>query len=302
MTDVVSFGSDKPPWRPSRRLVAAAGAVLLAGVAGWAVIDRDPGPAPAPAASSPALCRPVRTESPAGPPVAVVIDGSCGAAAGIERRDFTAAGGPWSVIVRRSDGSLGRHGAVVTFPAGASGSQGGAYVWELAGKHALIRGDLPAADLRAIAGRVTLVGGRPSVRPPAGFRVVWSGSYWPSRSYEVRYGSAEVGETAALGDGLTTTWTGSGAAVEDLLFQTGRTDAEPVGGRPAVVSGTLGGNGALVWEPAPGVVSYVGWSGASMSDATVAALRRLAARARGVDPAGWQALRPQIIEEAHGRG
>jgi hypothetical protein len=97
-----------------------------------------------------------------------------------------------------------------------------------------------------------------------------------------------VGEGAALGDGLTFTGVASGGGYEDLLFMVAdHRDGEPVGGRPTVVSQAFGGNGGIAWEPVPGVVAYIGYSGSLMDGAAVAALQRLAVRARVMTSAQW---------------
>jgi hypothetical protein len=85
-----------------------------------------------------------------------VILGELPQFAALERTDGTAAQGPSSLVVRRRDGSLGRHGAVITYPVSppawghpvrvgrAIGTAvAGGFVWPLAGKYARIRSDLP---------------------------------------------------------------------------------------------------------------------------------------------------------------
>jgi hypothetical protein len=47
---------------------------------------------------------------------AAVVLGEVPQFADLQRTDGTAAQGPWSLVVRRRDGSLGRHGAVITYP------------------------------------------------------------------------------------------------------------------------------------------------------------------------------------------
>jgi hypothetical protein len=106
----------------------------------------------------------------------------------LTRSDPAAVNGPWTVAVRRADGSLGRYGAVVTYPArtndaantgapirvgSAFGISGRGFIlWRLGNGNARVRGDLPQADLVHIAELTTLVAGRPQVRPPEGFRVI----------------------------------------------------------------------------------------------------------------------------------
>jgi hypothetical protein len=141
------------------------------------------------------------------------------------------------VVVGQPGGSLGRHGAVVTFPfrapprgddgtlvdiGGVTGvASGGAVTWSLAGGYARVRGDLSEAELVAVAAGTSIVGGQPVVRPPA-------------------------------------------------------------------------------WEPAPGVVTYVGYSSSSVTPSAAAALERLARRGRLLTAAEWRAIRAQLIEEVDG--
>ncbi|GAA3935221.1 hypothetical protein Aau02nite_23800 [Amorphoplanes auranticolor] len=248
-------------------------------------------------------------------PVAMIID--CAAGGGLDRRDPTAGRGPWTVVVRRRDGSLGRLGAVVTFPVAAppagartvqvGGTEGkagpGTVTWPVGGAYARVRGDLPEPALIAIAARTSVAGGRPVVpEPPAGHAVAGSGPYRPPTIHEIRYGSAELGEQAALGGGITYTGVARGGGFEDQLYAVTGTAAGQVGGRPAVVSPVMGGNGSLAWEPAPGVVAYIGYSGASLDDNAVAALLRLAQRSRPLDDGRWRATRPRAVEQSNEPG
>jgi len=231
----------------------------------------------------------------------------------LTRRDPTAINGPWTVVVRRADGSLGRYGAVVTYPAptndaantgatirvgSASGISGPGFIlWPLGNGSARIRGDLPQADLVHLAELTTVVAGQPQVRPPAGFRVIAS---LPSRLplvHEIWYGSSGLGVGPALGDGLTYTALTSGGGFEDALYAAGATPAGTVHGEPAVLSSVQGGNGTLAWEPSPGVVAYVGWSGAPVSAKAVTALRTLAEGAYILTPSQWLATKPQLVDQ-----
>ena len=231
----------------------------------------------------------------------------------LTRSDPTAVNGPWTVVVRRADGSLGRYGAVVTYPAppndaantgapirvgSATGiSRPGFILWRLGNGQARIRGDLPQADLVHIAELTTVVAGRPQVRPPAGFRVI---ARAPSRLllvHEIRYASADLGVGPALGDGLTYTGLTSGGGFEDALYAEGATPAGTVHGAAAVLSSVQGGNGTLAWEPSPGVVAYVGWSGAEVNAKIVTALRTLAEGAHILTPSQWLAAKPQLADQ-----
>lgn len=191
------------------------------------------------------------------------------------------------------DRGLGRHGAVVTYPASVTdfadtgapirvgsttGISGRGFIlWPLGNGRARVRGDLPQADLVHIAQLTTVVAGRPQVRPPAGLRVIARAPYRLPLIHEIWYGSSKLGLGSALGGGITFTALTSGGGFEDALYATGATPAGTVDGAPALVSSVQGGNGTLAWEPSAGVVAYVGWSGAPISAKAVTALRNLAA-------------------------
>lgn len=331
MTDILDFGPDKPPWRPSRRQILVA-VVLLAlvagGVATVALADRmghpagtpsaAPSGAPPPITGTPPSCPPgtYRDDPAAGAPAALILGCAGDDPAGLDRVDRGAEKGPWTVVVRRAGGSLGRNGAVVTFPVGAPppaarkvavGRASGralphTVIWPVGGGYARIRGDLAEADLVAIATDTSVVGGRPATNPPAGFAVAGGGPYRPPNIHEMRYGSPDVGDESGLGAGLIFTGVARGGGFEDQLYATGFVDGGTVGRRPAVLSTVFGGNGAIAWEPAPGVVAWVGYSGAEMSQQAAAALHRLAERTRPIDDAGWRRIRAQTAEQTNNPG
>jgi len=325
MTDIVSFGSDKPPWRPPRRLIVAGAvalAVVAAGVAAFAV-RHDAGSvavSPSASAGAPARAAPPcpATTSPAGVGSLAGLVIACAAQRGssLDRRDRTAKVGPWTVVVRRADGSLGRHSAVVTFPVSAppattrhvvvgratGAAAPGMVTWPIAGAYARVRGDLPESALIAIGAHTTVVDKRPAVKPPSGYRVAAVEPYRAPEVHEVRYGTTDLGEQAALGSGLTFTGVARGGGYEDLLYESVTQGGGAVDGRSAVVSSVFGGNGALAWEPTPGVVAYVGYSGASLDDTAVAALRRLAGRSRPLTDAQWRATGPTQADQTNEPG
>lgn len=334
MSDIISFGPDRP-WRPPRWLIVvglvALSGVVLASTAIFAFRDgtgRRSAPPPAatptgsltggaavPSAEPPGpACLPVgsaQTPAPTESVAGLRIDRTpAGTGSALDRCDRTAVDGPRTMVVRGPGGSLGRQGAVVTFPAeplragrgvavgGVTGTAAnGMVTWPVAQNHARIRGDLNEADLIAIAVRTTVVDGRPSLDPPAGFTVVASGPYRPPTIHELRYGTAAVGERAALGDGLTYTGVTSGGGFEDQLYAMPARDGGPVNGRPTVVSSVSGGSATLAWEPAPGLVAYVGYSGSEPDDAAIAALRRLAGRTRVLNDSEWLAANPQTVDQ-----
>lgn len=328
--DILNFGSDRPR-RPPPRWLIVVGVVVpsTAALAVTAVLvlgdHRGPRP-PTPAAATPpvqaraiagAPCQPAGwAQSPVVvDPVAGLVVDRVGIGGTLERCDRTATGGPWTVVVRRADGSLGSHGAVVTFPVaaptaartvnvdGATGmAASGMVVWPVAGAYARIRGDLDEAELVAIAARTSVVAVRPVVRPPVGYVVVSSGPYRSPTIHETRYGSTAVGEQAALGNGLTFTGVASGGGVEDQLYAVHADSGGLVHDRPAVVSSVFGGNATLAWEPMPGLVAYVGYSGSQLDDRAIAALQRLAGRARILTGTQWQATAPQVIDQVNEPG
>jgi hypothetical protein len=231
----------------------------------------------------------------------------------LERTDSGATTGPQTVVLREPDGSLGHHGAVVTFPVatpiagssvtidGAAGRMArGEVVWAMGPAYARVRGDLPDAVLLAIARATSERGGRPEVTAPPGVRVVFAGPYRAPFVHEARYGSAELGEGPSLGNGLAYTGVFSAGGFEDRLYATqGRTGFR-VQGHPAVLSTVQGGNGTLAWELAPGRIALVGYSGMSLSQDAAKALTRIADRSHLVSAARWATFHayvaPQTID------
>ncbi|HEX5597308.1 MAG TPA: hypothetical protein VFX61_15020 [Micromonosporaceae bacterium] len=331
VVDIISFGSEKPRRPPPRRLIVVGASVLslaVVAVTAYFIIGDHRAPSSVTATGvSPTMptgsvdgppCQQIGWSQ--SPPVAdsvagLLIDKAvAGSGSTNERCDRTAAEGPWTVVVRRPDGSLGDRGAVVTFPVESptaastaarsvnigeviGKAEGRTVIWPLAGAHARIRGDLGEAELIAIAARTTVVAGRPAVQPPAGYAVAFTGPYRPPTIHQVRYATAAVGEQAALGDGLFYTGVTSGGGFEDRLYAVHTDNGGLVNGKPAVVSSVFDGNGALAWEPTPGVVAYVGYSGAELDDAAIAALQRLAGRTHVLTNAEWQATNPQTIDQ-----
>ena len=222
--------------------------------------------------------------------------------------------GPWAVIVRRADGSLARHGAVVTYPVaplvGRPVSRGrlhgtAAYrqvVWPLAGAHARVRGDLGPEALLAIAARTSVVHGRPVVRPPRGYLVTRSLPYRPTEVHEVRY--RDRGGLGAYGTRLGFVFTGvvRAGGYEDQIYVQGAEPAGLVHRWPAVVSMLMGGNATLVWSPRPGIVAYVGYSGVMYDSGANAALTCLSRRSRPLSDAEWRATTPTVVPQRNDVG
>jgi hypothetical protein len=154
----------------------------------------------------------------------------------------------------------------------------------------------------AVAAATIIVSGRPEVEPPPGLSVTATGTSRPPHIYEARYSSTETGEANELSGGLTFTGVARCGGLEDQLYATHVQTAGTVHGKPAVITSAFGGNGALAWEPTPGVVAYIGYSGAQLDEGAVAALRRLAARTRLLSPVQWQATGPTTSDQANDFG
>ncbi|MFF1542570.1 hypothetical protein [Streptomyces sp. NPDC058291] len=318
---MLSSGPDRPP----RRLIVVAAAVALSAALAAGILTAsgsDERDRAATGHSSPAS--PSGSAFPDGPDAAVGAGQTPGLVitglplprnATLVKRDRTARAGPWTVVVRGADGSLGRHGAVVTFPVAPATdgrpvrvgdvtgrARGREITWPVGGSYARVRGDLAPSRLIAVAAGTAVVSGRPAVDPPPGLSVASQGTSRPTYLLEARYSSRATGESDGLSGGLTFTGVARCGGLEDQLFAARVRSAGTVHGKPAVVTSAVGGNGALVWEPTPGVVAYVGYSGALFGDGAVAALRRLAARSRLLTPAQWRATAPVTNDQVNDFG
>lgn len=242
---------------------------------------------------------------PQDPVAALVLDGAA-AGSGLDRRDRSAASGPWSVVVRRRDGSLGRHSAVVTFPTaraalgdpvavgGASGRVTSREVnWPIHGGQARVRGDLGAEVLVKLAAATRIVNGRPTLVAPAGYTVVSRGPYRSPHLREVRYSGSGLPPT--LG-GLVYTGVTSLAGFEDQLYGSSSHACGVVHGQAAILTAVGGGNGTLAWQVSTDQVSYVGYSGSGLTGTVLRDVYRLAVRSRAITERQWRASRPQVID------
>jgi hypothetical protein len=232
----------------------------------------------------------------------------------LERHDSSAVDGPWTIVVRAPDGSLGFHSAVVTYPVaeptalatpvtvgdvnGFSGSR--LVVWPVGDGWARVRGDVGIADLIRIAEATEVVNGLPTITDLDGFTVNALQTSRATAVDELRYGSTDVGQGAVLGNGLTYTGVLTGGGFEDELFEVNARTGYMVQGHPAVVSSVNGGSGTLAWEPTPGVIAYVGYSGFSMNDRAIIGLLELANHTSPLTPEEWRAAGPQVSEQLNG--
>lgn len=225
------------------------------------------------------------------------------AGSGLNRWDCAALeDGPSAWVLRDADsGSFGHHGAVVTFPIDGNrpdltlpGERQGLGWWtrhqvvvRIGERYAQVRGDVGHDRLAAIARGLRLVGGRLRVPAPRGLeRVRGPVPYRSPLTREIRYGDAV--EAEQLG-GLVYAGVSNGAEFEDELYVA--IQARPGGrvrGHPAVFSAVGGGNLTLAWEPRPGLVAFVGYSGGLPDASTKRALHRLAQRLELVHGCEWR--------------
>jgi hypothetical protein len=308
VAEILGNGPDRPPRQVPHWAKGAAAVLVVIGAVAYQVRDGGGDGEPRPVASS----VPSATPSPLQPPVAAGPDAHVGKGETpglmidrlpkgglVNRVDRTAAQGPWSVTVRRTDGSLGRHSAVVTFPVPKPVDRGGPFLWPLGGDFARIRGDLSFAELKAIADATVVRDGRPVVRPPKGFRVVSSARYWSTELHETRYRTMDLHEGGSLGGGLTFTGVTRGGWFEDELYLAGAEYVGSVHGKPAVASVQVGGNGGIAWEPSAGVVAFIGYSGDQFGHASIEALLRLGVRSVLVPERDWRDHDPQRVDQPH---
>jgi hypothetical protein len=319
--ELLELGPRRPG--PLRWLSILAVVLAVAGVTTHAVRSAVSSARPRPVGSDSAtvpstgvIALPAVSQRPFPSDTAAVVLGKVPQFAAVERTDDAAAHGPWSLVVRRRDGSLGRHGAVITYPVSppawghpvwigrAIGTAvAGGFVWPLAGKYARIRSDLPPQVVVRLVLATTGVYGVPAIHPVSAYRPVVAAPYRSGSIHEIRYHASQLGSGAAGLDGLI--YTGvltAGGGFEDRLYARSSTDAGQVHGRPAVATVTIGGNEVVAWEVAPGMVAYLGYSGAEPGPHTVEVLRHLASRAHALCGRNWRASSPQRTEQQNDFG
>jgi hypothetical protein len=212
------------------------------------------------------------------------------------------------VVIRATNGHLGVHAAVATFPVGrdlagtvVTKPRGAVWsprfqrlVWPLAGGHAQIVGDVGQTQLAELAMRITVEAGKPHLGALEGFTAAANTTYRPPIVHEMRYSTTDLGQERRLGRGLVYTGLMSGASFESQALESRAMPAGFVRGQPAIYSKTQNGNGALAWESAPGEVAYVsfdpfGAQADALTQDTFEALRALADSGRPLTPAQWRA-------------
>jgi len=233
----------------------------------------------------------------------------------IERWDCDALTlGPWSVIIRDSDGHFASKSAVVIYPfPGLAGQfdtpvakpQGAKWnaeslslIWPInEGYNAKIVGDLGQARLADLATRITVQQGRPHFLPVDGFAASAPTTSRPPVVHEIRYQSVDLGQESKLGTGEIWTAVMTGTGAEAQAFEDGVRPAGFVRGKPAIFTtnpypsrysfATGQNSGALVWESAPDEVTCIGYDGSATEKEAIEALRALADKGTMLSPAQW---------------
>ncbi len=222
----------------------------------------------------------------------------------IERVDSSASEGARSIVLRPDDGRLGSGSIVITAgddpiahtpaPSPPASDTISTVLEGRDGQLTVRATGIPPKDVADIARNAGTVDGEPSVRLPghlSTYRVVSAATTRPPIIREARYGCDELGE-ATLG-GLCFTGLATAAGFEDALYAVGFAPGPMVKGQPTVYSRSIIASGVLAWEPQPGVIAFVGYSGAGNADDAATALARLAERTTIIDSAKWRSLDPQ---------
>jgi len=307
--------------RPTRSSVLTllgllGGAVLVAMLLGQLTAPDPPAQSPTAAASTNAIDRPTGPAS--DKPIGVESLKRClvpvgGLALGdhlrlpgwsIERWDCDALTlGPWSVVIRASDGHFGTKSAVVIYPfpgqpgpldtpvakphGGTWNAESRSLVWPInEGYNAKMVGDLGQTQLADRATRITVQQGRPHFSRVDGFTLTTATTYRPPAVHEISYQSVDLGQEGRFGSGEIWTAVMTGAGVEAQAFEDGVRPAGLVRGKPAVFatnpypprySFAAGQNsGALVWESAPDEVTCIGFESPATTKDAIETLRALA--------------------------
>ncbi len=231
----------------------------------------------------------------------------------LERVDPNAADGPQAIVVRDGTGTIADRTAVVTYEAGVQSAEPSfranpstnviTFTDALADGRIVVQAlGLSEDEIAAIADSTTIVDGQPFVTSTpelANFTMVAAGPLRPNRIHEARYGCGALGEDAVLGAfcyaGLTTS-----PGFEATLYAGEFRRGPDVNGHETFVSTVGGGNGTLAWEPSPGLIAYVGYSGSTLGDEQIDAMARLATRTTIVPPESWQATQPQVVTQNNG--
>ena len=232
-----------------------------------------------------------------------------GRGSALERRDPHPDRVPWTLIVRDRKGGLGTNEDLVTFPVarphGGHRIQIGNHpgrrrldqvTWAVGSGYVTARGDLFDVNPAALAGGIHIRHGRPTLPSASPYRTATVPAR-PTVVREVRYDARRLGDAGRALGGLVFTGVARTAQVDDWMLSTA-TPARHVGGHTAVVTSLFGGNGELVWELQPGMVAYVGYSGAGLDDRSVHALQCLATHARPLSAAQWRRLRPPVVDSS----
>jgi hypothetical protein len=155
--------------------------------------------------------------------------------------------------------------------------------------------DLGQSTLADLAAHVTVESGKPRLSPLDGFTVAATTTSSPWVIHEMLYDTVDLGQVDTLGNGQV--WTGvlRGGAFEGWVFDGSAKPAGFVRGNPAffyphpfyeALIGEQDG-GSLIWESAPGELSYIGFAGVASKEAAINALRAVADKGKVLAPTQW---------------
>lgn len=295
----------QPPRRQRRSWLAAAAALVLVGLAGWAIITRSS--APKLVATMPNSLLPVVPLAPARPPAMVLTPTNPDpvepeVTRAIEYHDADAAGGDWAAVVRQPFAEIGSHSVVLQMIMGDPRSNprvawdNGQAWWSFIGElTAHTYADEDQDLYQVITAEPRLV----SVLANSEAVVEFEGRLHSSVMLSTRYGALEfldLGGSALGSMVFCEVSTGAEAELELMNSSGPRPLTEYMIGDHIAVFDPSIANGALVWTPSPGLYVTVGWSGNPATPERIDVLRRIAETIRPITDDEWQANHPQIID------
>jgi hypothetical protein len=292
MADELAGGSQRPSWRPSRRhvLLISAVVVVVAAVVTTVVIWPTDHDQPAARQQTPLPC-PLPAEAPQRSPhlTALALP-----AAGATLERHVSKPHRWTTVIYGSKGGFGGGEAVITYPLGRP-QRGPSYFSWRAGKHWVVAHGFLSVPTSYLRRFVHISHGRPVVRGLAGYRLTVTVPAEPVVTREIRYDAGQLGAAGEVLGGLVFTGVTRTGALDDWIVAGQPPQSGTVDGAPAVVTTIFGGNAALAWEPTAGTVAYIGYSGASLSSTTVAALHCLAEQSRSVSHSQWHPRAGSVV-------
>lgn len=230
-------------------------------------------------------------------------------------------GQPFVVVLRRDGGHLGQDTVTITFPATPTLTAPQRPLDMLGdtitaversrlilntpdGMLQLQGAGISRAVLLDIAESVDIVDGRPRVAlaQMSEFSEWTTDSAAPAWTAGARYGCFDLGEADALGNGLCYTEMAPLAGFQQAILRDGFILGPLIDGHQSVVSAVGGGNATLAWEPEPGIVAMIGYSGSMYGEEQLAAMVRLANRTTQLPTEEWARVEAQVVSQDNAWG